>query len=412
MRSAAKRLRVFGVVLFALLCIGLCAADEADDANAEKYNLPTFTLRVQDANGTPIQNFDYMRNGGRVTEVQRLATGELPEVYSVSVSSGVARVVNYNTGNEVTLFVGAPGYVTKPTLIPFDPPPTEVVVTLERAATVRGKIVDSLGWPVAGVRVWLGNIPLAEHHGMRGHIMESDAHGMVSSDRIPVGKVSFAILHPDFMGAVYEREVAGNHVNKLSFTLNSGASLTGTVHFGKERPSSAFIQITPIDPKIRTNGKHVECEQGNFVMKGITPGPNMVYFRTSHPQTGFPNAGWSLAEEINFAEREVKRIEKTIPTGTSSISGKVLVDGALLKDGVSIYLMRGVPGPGPFLEVSSAPSDQGDYVIGSLPSGSWRMNAQAWDRQTNKSYRLDKQISLADGEALRLDIDLPEAKLQ
>jgi hypothetical protein len=408
----AKLNRRFGVRCLLLVLVALsaqCAAQEVASPPSEKW----ITVHVEDQEGRPIRNFEYTRVGGALTQLLPRADGRLPAFESVRDSQGTVRVRFFpqqgNRYGQATVIVGAPGYVTNFHVIePENLIDTNVI--LQRGAKVSGKVVNSTGKPVAGAWVWLGELPHAGHHGMPGHIMESDASGAITSDRIPIGLISFAILHPDYVGAVYEHEVTSDRVNRLSFTLNSGAFLTGTLSFGTERPGEASISVTPVDRRSDSDGKRAECKQGAFALKGILPGTNQVMFKVVQPQTEFGDAGWLLREEIGFADGERKRIERVIPTGNSALSGTILVDGNPPSGqwGASIYLVQENMEQGRYLQVGTYTNDKGDYVFGSLPAGSWQVSVQVWDEEKQKQHNFRKQISLADGEALRLAIRFPE----
>lgn len=411
MPSLAKLNRPFRMSYF-LLAIMLtleCAAQGAASPSSEKW----ITVRVNDQAGRPIQNFEYTRVGGALTELLPRADGTLPRLEPVRDPQGIVRIQVFSRRSERpqkdTIIVGAPGYVTNFHVI--EPEQLlDTVVVLQRAGEVSGKILDSAGNPVAGAWVWLGDLPHAGHHGMPGHIMESDASGAITSDRIPIGHGSFAILHPDYVGAVYEHEVTSDRVNRLSFTLNSGAFLTGTLSFGTERPGQASISVTPVDRRSDSDGKRMECKQGAFALKGILPGTNQIMFNVVQQQTGFRDAGWLLREEIGFAGGERKEVKRVIPTGNSTLSGTVQVDGNPPSGqwGASIYLVRESKEQGRYLQVGTYTNAEGDYVFGSLPAGSWQVSVQVWDQEKQQGYDFRKQISLADGEPLQLEVRFPE----
>ncbi len=399
MHSAAKRIHVLGIVLTSLLNMGLCDSDE-----------PTYTLRVRDADGRPIQKFDYTWNGGRQIQVQPLFNGKFQEVRSISDSSGVARVVHYN---DVTLFVGAPGYVTKPTIVPAEKP-SEVVVTLDRAAKVSGKIVDSSGEPVVGAHVWLGSVPRYGHHGLPKHIMESDWLGRIESDRIPKGETSFGIAHPDFVPAVHQRLVELDRVNNLSFVMIGAATLQGLILFGVEPPEYADVVVYTgdLDESTVPDSKMAKCRGGAFVVKGIVPGTNQVDFRASQPRPGFDDRLWTLTNKITFAENDNRKVETRIPTGTSSIAGRLHLAGTPLTRGKSVYVTLKEVNAERSLKIGMRPNDEGDYAFDSVPSGRWTMTARAWDEQSKKLYQFEKEVFTAVDESLRMDFDLPEVALE
>ena len=180
-------------------------------------------------------------------------------------------------------------------------------------------------------------------------------------------------------------------------------------------PASVYVDVVNRENSTGTpRNKQVSCENGIFVLKGISPGTNRVRFNASQHQAGFRDTGWALMEEIDFSEGEAKRIQKSIPTGNATLSGKILVHGIPMEEeyGVSINLTREEQDPKRSLQVSSCPNEDGNYVFGSLPSGSWQMSVHSWDNKKQEAFDYRKQIPLADGETLRLDINCPEAASQ
>lgn len=406
---------LLGVIWLWLASIPLTLGAVADDETlgAVQRAGKWIEVRVADADGRPIDNFEYARRGGAGTELSRGPDGSLPRFEQVSDPEGIFRVrfyPHYYKGAwKETIIVGAPGYVMNFHVIEPENL-TETVVVLERAGEVSSRIIDSAGNPIGGAQVWIGPVPHTGHHGRPGHIMESDASGRIASDRVPTGNISFGILHPDFIADTYDRVVTDEGLNEVSFVLDSGASLTGSMFLGNQRPERAYVYVSPFNPdQSYGQNKQVTCEDGNFVVKGILPGRNRVHFRVFQLQTSGREADWSLYEKINFASQEEKHIEKTIPTGTSSLSGKILVEGIPPNGEFSgtIYLLYKELDNGPSLQVGTYTNDKGEYTFSDLPSGTWDMSVSTWNSEDNVGHNVRRQFELLESEALILDFDLP-----
>lgn len=406
-------------LLLTLVMLTLSAAAQDEISQSGRDAAKWITVRVEDSDGRPIQNFEYAYKGGAVAEVPRGADGSLPRFNPVSDAQGIARVrffPNYYKGAwRVTLIVSAPDYVTNFHVIEPDKL-AETRVILDRAAKMSGRILDTAGNPIAGAQVWLDHIPDGRH-GRPAHIMESDSLGRIASDRIPIGRISFAILHPDFLAGAYERQVTEGNLNEFSFVLEGGASLSGSLFFASESPEQAYVFVNASNPDYAIRDprdKRATCENGKFVIKGILPGTSHVVFRVFQHQTGFRDADWVLTEEFHLSQREEKQIEKSIPTGSSTLAGRILLHGVPMKSeySVSISLAHEEMGVGRSLQVDSHPNDIGEYAFRNLPSGFWHMSVHSWDDEVQQSYHFQKRIKLTAGEALRLDIDFPESATQ
>ena len=412
--ALSKGKHLFGVnwLLLALTTLTLGAVADDETSGVIQGAAKWIEVRVEDADDRPIQNFEYARRGGAVTELSRGPDGSLPRFEQVSDPEGIVQIhfyPHYYKGAwKDTIIVGAPGYVTNFHVIEIENL-AEPVVVLDRAGEVSGKILDSAGNPIDGAQVWIGPVPHSGHHGRPGHIMESDAAGRIASDRIPTGKISFGILHPDFIADTYDRLVTDEGLNETSFVLDSGASLTGSMSLGNLRLERSYVSVSPSNPdQSFDQNKQVTCEQGDFVVKGILPGTNRVRFRVFQLQTSGRDADWTLRETIDFVSGEEKHIEKSIPTGTSSLSGKIFVEGIPPNGEFSgtIYLVYKELDNGRSLQVGTYTNDKGEYTFSDLPSGTWDMSVRTWNSEDQVRHNSRRQIDLGDREALILDFDL------
>lgn len=369
-------------------------------------------VHVQDTDGHPIEEFEYAIIGGAHTTLEPRADGSLPRFKHVSDPLGVARAElrpHYYKGKwKVTVAVGAPGCVTR--FHTIEPERlTETVVLLERAGRVFGKVIDSAGNPVAGARVWLGQIPYPGHHGRSAHIMESDSSGKIASDQIPIGSIPFAILHPDVIADVHEREVSGDKVNEFVFTLDAGATLMGTLSFGVDLAESGGVNIQTSDQSTPMD-RRTESRQGRFNIKGIASGTSRADYHVRRSNPGFRDTVWRLSEELQFVEHEVKRIQVEFPSGLCRLGGRILAHGSPPPSqfGASIYLSPAEPQDARSLQVDGHTNEEGNYDLTHLPAGSWRMTVHTWDSERQEGFNFQKTIVLSEGEPVRLDINFPE----
>lgn len=141
------------------------------------------TGRVLDGNGRPVET----------------ALISFEDGLSVFTDGSGSFDAGYHRG-KVPLVVRADGFAPRRVVVPLGTWPRDVEVTLEAAdGRVEGRLVDGNGRPVADAAVLL-----RPRDGLSAaRVVETDAKGVFTADRLPRGELDVEVEHPDYVGVTF-----------------------------------------------------------------------------------------------------------------------------------------------------------------------------------------------------------------
>lgn len=126
-------------------------------------------------------------------------------------------------------------------------PPIDYTVTLYRAVTLSGRVVNGAGKPVPGARLVVLIEWMQEHTSIQGNsrndVFEtmSDADGRFEFDALKPGAVNIVVYHPD-----YEEQWLGKQETDqrdLEIVMNDGRTIQGTAHDGETTLTHALVRL-------------------------------------------------------------------------------------------------------------------------------------------------------------------------
>ncbi len=208
-------------------------------------------------------------------------------------------------GTRISLTVRRTGFL--PNRIPAVPVPSEdpVVVELEPAASVTGRVTDAAGRPVAGAQVTLR--PTAQ----RGNLLRqkrllstevggvvTDADGLFNLREVGSGSHLLEVVADCCLPE--ERQVEaepGEAHTEVEVTLESGRTVTGLVVTSAGRPVAGAL-VTAGKKSSRSE------DDGRFLVRGLPPG--VTTLEATHPDQGQAErrieVGRDDGVEIRFSE--------------------------------------------------------------------------------------------------------------
>ncbi|MCG5055709.1 MAG: carboxypeptidase regulatory-like domain-containing protein [Myxococcales bacterium] len=301
-----------------------------------------------------------------------------------------------------------PGYVAgQPVTVEVSGKPSPATLTLERAARVRGRVVDAKGRPSAGVEVGLtlaesrfprdrvpvlsGRLPLAAEAAALGARFSLQADGHRSATTDAGGAFTLGDLRPGRYGLLARaaageqadaprREVAaGADVDFGVLTLSSAPpreppaapsaptivplgrrEVEGIVRDPMGRPlADVAVSIRPGDPDALPLASAMSDSAGQFTLRGLPKEP--LWLRAQNPSFGL------LSSRV---PEEATRLSLVFPR-PGGVEGELLDDrGRFLSRGrVTLTGPEGLEGP-PVLMTGA-----GFKALG-LPPGTWTLKAE------------------------------------
>lgn len=232
--------------------------------------------RVVDTEGRPVAGAEAHYGAS-----PRLFASRVKGAGKVSISSADGRFIlrDLSPGEQLTLVVAKEGYLDQvlARVEVTDRQPLEVV--LERATTVRGRVLDSAGSPVAGAE-----IRLAPEGGggirMEGLSSEasSDAEGRFVLRGVPPGRVGLEAWAEGFQrwwrNGVEVPDEEG--LEDFEIVLEEGFEVYGTVFDAEGQPSPRTPVIAHRPSSPRPMASTSTDGEGSYRLRGLGPGPYQV----------------------------------------------------------------------------------------------------------------------------------------
>ena len=237
------------------------------------------------------------------------------------------------------------------------PADAELLVTLERGASVEGFVLDPAGQPVAGARVGM-QVTMASLQDVTRSFVEppeaiTEADGSFRLEHLSSGSNSLVAQAEDFAAseALGLDLAPGEQREAVVLTLRVGARLTGEV-YGSDGLHQAGVQVIAQIPGDLRPAAAVTDEDGWFELEHLTPGTYQVI------------SMGSAADDDDAAGDD--------ESGLGDLIGKMKMASAELRDGEEAHVVLGAPPEDPVrLEgrVLCAGTAQTGVLVNLIPEG-------------------------------------------
>ena len=234
-------------------------------------------------------------------------------------------------------------------------------IELGRGATVEGRVVDADGVPVPGARVSARFTASPGETSSSGTVTDADGHyGLESA---PPGEAKVSAWHPS-RGRAERKAQLGPGANRVDLTLSRLGSISGRVVGSDGEPVAGALVRGQVDAGTVTNRNSAGTDDDGTFLLYLDPGEvRLSAFAQGYAETTYP-------EVLTLAERPITGIEIRLQAG-GEIVGRLLGIERERLSSVSVIAGstgggRGVPGTVDY---------QGNYRIGGISPGEWRVSA-------------------------------------
>jgi protocatechuate 3,4-dioxygenase beta subunit len=280
---------------------------------------------------------------------------------------------------------------------------TDVEVQVDPGLTIRGKVVDKSGGPIAGVRLSLYK---QDPPFDRGSSAKSGADGTFQLEGVLAGRYGLSTTHDGHAPARKDLRVGAQDVDGVIVKLTPAAKITGEVVTADGRPAAGARVNAQMTMKMDGGGMMSTMrgdksgDDGKFTIKDLEPA--RVSVTAKHEELGS-----GTSESFTLAEGETKTV-KIVLGGGASIAGVVKYDDGTPAAGVHVIAIERINGMG-FGSLDEVTAADGKYRLTGLRKG----NVEVTIRQDNASTPVNKSVTLADGEQKTgVDLELPKPGLK
>lgn len=300
----------------------------------------------------------------------------------------------------------------------------EIVIELERAASVAGRVLDPDGAPVSGAHV--GPEISALNVGRMARVLEdrpgarTDGEGRFRLEGLTAGVTSL-VAQAEGWAASEPLAVdasAGQEIEDVVLTLRVGGRLTGEV-WGEDGERLGGVSIMATIPGSITPNATNADDAGEFVFERLTPGDYQVITMGAGPAEGDPDAGDAsdLAEAMKgwkFAFAEVRDGEEThVVLGAPAAdpvraSGRVLLDGTPQPGLMVNFVAEGEGGMAALR--FDATDDEGRWESVLEGPGRYLVSVQRMGAM-GAQQSLEFQVDVPEAETWEHDFELPTGRI-
>ncbi|HKH49700.1 MAG TPA: carboxypeptidase-like regulatory domain-containing protein [Thermoanaerobaculia bacterium] len=278
---------------------------------------------------------------------------------------------------KATLTASAAGFITledQPLVLP-QAPGEEKEVVLQRGSTLEGRVVTTVGAPVAGVRVLAGAAS-----GM------SDDDGVFRVDGVRPGPLVVEAVHPHYK-RFRQRIRIEEQVNHLDIELAAGTTVRGRVVDGSAQPVPAATAVLETVERNEVLAYQARTDaDGLFTLEDVAAGR----YRLRASANGFTDG--ELPQEVVVQREIVEGLEVVLGKG-GAITGRVLGLETEELPQVTVSAMHEA-GESRVAELDAA----GNYALRDLRAGAWLLQASLLDGQRHARGRV---LLAAGGEETR-----------
>lgn len=326
--------------------------------------------RVEDAETKrPVENFRIGYGPPRPISVRSFSEREIQS------ADGTFEVTEVPPG-KIEIRAAAPGY-RETQIAGIDLAEGEVrenlLLSLPRGATVSGKVVDSargaglpnaiVGWREEGTSEGRGMV--YSSFGNFANVPNStttDADGEFRFEGLPPGRLTFSVLHSDFLEAAKTLEASSEP--RVEFSLTAGQSVRGQAVTASRTPvEGVVVSLRQLGgpPPVWTDEEARTDSAGRFEFSHLKPGRYQISGRSA--------SGRSPAMDVVIsADQGPEDLVLELGSGTL-VKGKVSGLPAGQLSGVRIFgFSKGFQG-------GTTTGEQGEFVLRDVPPGTLRVSA-------------------------------------
>ena len=319
------------------------------------------------------------------------ARGKKPD--AVTGRDGSFALDDLQRGVPHHLFVKADGYLDKEVRSVRPPGSGPVLVRLERAAALRGLVLDEEGEAVSGAEIGLTWQMVLEDDPQRRPVGKptertavSNVDGRFEIADAPEGEVRLSVSAQGFLPAEEKKLTLPRpgSASELTFVLRRGARLEGRVATAAGKPV-AGVRIT-VDP-----GSARSDAEGLYVLDGLETGRQEV--RVFHPHYRSKVRPVTIADGAN-------RLDIELEAGVE-VSGRVVDQEKkpVAAAEVELYTQN----RSELLRLRARTGEDGSFVLQPVASGRYRLQASASGLAPTE---LEKPVVVADQSVEGLEIVL------
>ncbi len=272
------------------------------------------------------------------------------------------------------LYLSHPAYKGKAREVDVQPGENRVDVTLERGATVSGRVVDEAGTPRIGAALTLRN---RSERGPRGYRALAGADGRFEILAVADGSFDLEAEADGFAPTVHPAvvEVAGRDVAGLELVLRRGATVFGRIR-GLDRTQTAAVEVTA-ERDGRPARTGMVDHEGRYEIASLEAGD------------------WHLRGRLAGGRREAEAWV-TITPGDRRVERDLKLGGGLALDGLVLVEDRPLPqshvslrGLDVTAERGVTTDHQGAFRIEDLEPGRYRVEVVHGERMLSHTEDLD-----------------------
>lgn len=272
------------------------------------------------------------------------------------------------------LYLSHPAYRGKTREVDVQPGENRVDVTMERGATVSGRVVDEAGAPRIGATLTLRS---RGERGPRGYRAVAGADGRFEILAVTDGRFDLEAEDDGFAPTVHPTiiEVAGSDVAGLELVLRRGATVFGRIH-GLDRAQTAAVEVTAERDGQSGRSGTVDHE-GRYEIAPLEAGD------------------WHLRARLAGGRREADAWV-TIAPGDRRVERDLKLGGGLALDGLVLFEERPLPqshvslrGLDVTAERGVTTDHQGAFRIEDLEPGRYRVEVVHGERRLSHTEDLE-----------------------
>jgi len=243
-----------------------------------------------------------------------------------------------------------------------------VVIAMNRARRISGSVVDHIGQPVVGARVFAGPLPSS----FRSSTLRTQEPVLTDAEgRFEISDASTKLQMVSASHHAYApvSQPVSSDLSAIQIVLYEGGSASGTVTLNGAPAINAtvFALLNPESHPVSI-ARARTGEQGEFELPNVGPGPVLVYADLDlEPPYGERN----ISRTITVDDGKITPVYFDFKIGEAGVEGMVSLDGLPIADAVvvvSIGANRQEP------ESSNVRSDaNGHYRIEGLLSGTYEL---------------------------------------
>lgn len=267
----------------------------------------------------------------------------------------------------------------------------ELLVELDRGATIQGFVHDAAGQPLGQVSVE-SSAPLPGYPVMEASAAVTTADGTFElRDVAPGEEIRLTASREGFAPTVVTVTPDAGRVTPVDVLMQEGGSLRIRAFQDGQKLSDFHVYVPGSTGRGRTTSGDVSRDENDYVFVNLPPGELTVQVSVPQVETQL-----SRSEKVTIVPGQEILLEVEF-SGNGVIEGAVTVGGIPPLQGMVI--LEGV------MTASAQLSEQGVFSFEGLPAGEYRIRLIAQDTLV-AAARLDRVITLGEGDRQRVDWNL------